>query len=83
MADGDERVSSGSEETLSGSFFQTTRPYRLIKEEFEKQYLRVQLKKHESNLTRTAKALGLLPSALSRKLKELDIKVNDGVKKSV
>jgi transcriptional regulator with GAF, ATPase, and Fis domain/serine/threonine protein kinase/tetratricopeptide (TPR) repeat protein len=78
----DEQPGATSEASLPQSFFQATKPYRIIKEEFEKQYLRIQLKKHGSNLTRTAKALDLLPSALSRKLKDLGIGVNSGTKKS-
>jgi transcriptional regulator with GAF, ATPase, and Fis domain/serine/threonine protein kinase len=65
----------------SRSFFETTMPFSQAKERFEKKYFHVQLLKHESNLTRTAQALELLPSALSRKLKDLGIKLTKGQKK--
>jgi transcriptional regulator with GAF, ATPase, and Fis domain/serine/threonine protein kinase len=81
-AEGVKQEYHDSEEGLSLSFFTKTQPYRIVKEEFEKQYLRIQLKKHESNLTRTAKALGLLPSALSRKLKELSVPLSSGTNES-
>jgi two-component system, NtrC family, nitrogen regulation response regulator NtrX len=56
----------------------TTMHYNTVKRAFERQYLGAQLEKHGSNITRTAKAIGLLPNALSRKLKELGITVPRG-----
>ena len=66
------------EPVISRAFLERTMPFSQIKELFEKQYLSEQLKKNESNVTRTAQALDLLPSALSRKLKVLGIKLKKG-----
>jgi transcriptional regulator with GAF, ATPase, and Fis domain len=63
------------ESVVSRSFLESTMPYNQVKEQFERHYLSGQLRKHDGNLTRTAQALGLLPSALSRKLKDLGVSV--------
>ena len=78
-AGGNQAVFLEAEAVISRAFLEHTMPFSQIKELFEKQYLSAQLKKHESNVTRTAHALGLLPSALSRKLKDLGIKLNKGI----
>lgn len=56
------------------SFFEQSMNFNEFKRHLETRYLEVQLKKHGYNVSRTAKALGLLPSALFRKLKSLDLK---------
>jgi len=56
-------------------FWLETSPFSIKKKEFEKKYLTAQLSKFDNNISQTAKALDLHQSNLSRKLKELDIKV--------
>jgi transcriptional regulator with GAF, ATPase, and Fis domain/tetratricopeptide (TPR) repeat protein len=60
---------------LPRGFLEKTMPFGDMKELFERRYLNVQLEKHDFSLTLTSKALGLLPSSLSRKLKDLGISV--------
>ena len=60
---------------LTDAFARRTMPFGKVKELFERQYLSEQLALHGANVTRTAQALSLQPSALSRKLKELGITV--------
>lgn len=55
------------------AFWNDTQLFRDKKREFEVKYLSTQLRMHEGNLSRTAEALGLQVSNLSRKLKELGI----------
>jgi transcriptional regulator with GAF, ATPase, and Fis domain/serine/threonine protein kinase len=56
--------------------FEESMPFRKFKELFETQYLTTQLKKHNYNVSRTAKSLKLQPSALFRKLKSMNIDVH-------
>jgi len=56
-----------------GSFWQETSTLAEKKKQFETLYLKVQLKIFGGNVSRTAEALGLQQSNLSRKLHELDI----------
>lgn len=58
----------------SPEFWNQTKPFKEIKREFEYKYLSTQLKMNDNNLSRTADALELQVSNLSRKLKELGIK---------
>ncbi len=58
----------------SSSFWTETLNYSAKKKEFEKRYLTTQLQRFEGNISRTAEALGLQQSNLSRKLQELGIK---------
>ncbi len=55
-------------------FWNETINFKEKKKEFEKKYLSTQLKLHDNNLSKTAEALGLQVSNLSRKIKELEIK---------
>ena len=54
-------------------FWKETRLFQDKKEEFEIKYLSEQLKVFDHNISRTASALGLQQSNLSRKLKDLNI----------
>lgn len=58
----------------SSSFWTDTQNYHAKKREFEQRYLSTQLQRFEGNVSRTAEALGLQQSNLSRKLQELGIK---------
>ena len=49
-------------------------PLKEAREKFEKEYLTVQLKKYNGNITKTANFVGMERSALHRKLKGLGIK---------
>ena len=49
-------------------------PLKEARENFEKEYLITQLKKHHGNISKTADFIGMERSALHRKLKELGIK---------
>ncbi len=69
----------GASDALA-AFFQQTQPFREVKTLFETRYLAAQLKKHNYNVSQTAKSLGLQPSALFRKLKSLDIQVKKTVR---
>ena len=44
------------------------------REQFEKEYLTIQLKKNHGNISKTADFIGMERSALHRKLKQLGIK---------
>lgn len=56
-------------------FFEETMEFNTFKKQFESTYLRRQLDKFNQNLTQTARALGMAPSNLSRKLKFLGLTV--------
>ncbi len=49
-------------------------PLKEAREQFEKNYLTSQLKKHKGNISKTAEFVGMERSALHRKLKSLGIK---------
>ena len=49
-------------------------PLKEAREKFEKEYLTVQLKKFNGNISKTANFVGMERSALHRKLKVLGIK---------
>ena len=49
-------------------------PLKEARENFEKDYLNSQLKKHKGNISKTAEFIGMERSALHRKLKTLGIK---------
>lgn len=66
---------TSSSKDADTSFWNETKAYADKKKEFESRYLERQLLLHDGNITHTAEALGLQVSNLSRKLKELDIKV--------
>jgi len=56
-------------------FWLETKSLSQKKEEFEKHYLQTQLQKFQNNISKTAAALAMQQSNLSRKLKELGIKI--------
>ena len=49
-------------------------PLKQARENFEKDYLISQLKRHQGNISKTAEFVGMERSALHRKLKNLGIK---------
>ena len=49
-------------------------PLKEAREQFEKEYLKIQLKKNHGNISKTADFIGMERSALHRKLKQLGIK---------
>ena len=51
-----------------------TSPLKEAREQFEKEYLSIQLKKNHGNISKTADFIGMERSALHRKLKQLGIK---------
>ena len=51
-----------------------TSPLKEAREQFEKEYLTIQLKKNHGNISKTADFIGMERSALHRKLKQLGIK---------
>ncbi len=57
-------------------FWNQTLPFKAKKQEFEIKYLTTQLRLNKGNISRTAKVLGLQVSNLSRKIKELKIKIS-------
>ncbi|MDD3578317.1 MAG: helix-turn-helix domain-containing protein, partial [Candidatus Cloacimonetes bacterium] len=59
--------------TDDARFWQETIQYQEKKRQFEIRYLSLQLKLHGGNISRTAEALGLQQSNLSRKLAELGL----------
>jgi two-component system nitrogen regulation response regulator NtrX len=52
-------------------------PLRQARENFEKAYLTAQIKRFNGNVSQTAEFIGMERSALHRKLKSLDISLND------
>ena len=49
-------------------------PLKEAREQFEKEYLTIQLKKNHGNISKTADFIGMDRTALHRKLKQLGIK---------
>jgi two-component system nitrogen regulation response regulator NtrX len=66
-------VSGISTKSDDASFWNSTMPFADKKREFESRYLSIQLKLHGASVSKTADALGLQQSNLSRKLHELGI----------
>ena len=76
-----EKISNIIKESLKNDNFQEkirenslSVPLKEAREKFEKEYLTVQLKKYNGNITKTANFVGMERSALHRKLKGLGIK---------
>ena len=65
------QASSEKEINLLESF---SSPLKEARENFEKEYLTIQLKKNHGNISKTADFIGMERSALHRKLKQLGIK---------
>ena len=79
--DNKEKISNIIKESLKNDNFQEkitenslSVPLKEAREKFEKEYLTVQLKKYNGNITKTANFVGMERSALHRKLKGLGIK---------
>ena len=79
--DNKEKISNIIKESLKNDSFQEkitenslSIPLKEAREKFEKEYLTVQLKKYNGNITKTANFVGMERSALHRKLKGLGIK---------
>ncbi|GLS99043.1 sigma-54-dependent Fis family transcriptional regulator [Sphingobium jiangsuense] len=67
-----ETTSGESEEHLMSNSIMTS-PLREARENFEREYLRVQIKRFSGNISRTASFIGMERSALHRKLKLLGL----------
>ncbi len=63
--------SISNERALTNTF---SSPLKEAREQFEKEYLSIQLKKNHGNISKTADFIGMERSALHRKLKQLGIK---------
>ena len=79
--DNKEKISNIIKESLKNDNFQEkitenslSVPLKEAREKFEKEYLTIQLKKYNGNITKTATFVGMERSALHRKLKGLGIK---------
>ena len=72
----DDILNSSSTMTVDKNIFEKSfsSPLKEARENFEKEYLITQLKKHHNNISKTADFIGMERSALHRKLKELGIK---------
>ena len=55
----------------------TAFPLREARENFEKNYLTMQIRRFDGNVSQAAKFIGMERSALHRKLKSLDISPDD------
>ena len=69
-------ILSSKETIKKDSLLQETfsSPLKEAREQFEKEYLTIQLKKNHGNISKTADFIGMERSALHRKLKQLGIK---------
>ena len=79
--DSDEKISNIIKESLKNTNFNNevaenslSVPLKEAREKFEKEYLTIQLKKFNGNISKTANFVGMERSALHRKLKGLGIK---------
>ena len=72
----DDILNSSSTMTVDKNIFEKSfsSPLKEARENFEKEYLITQLKKHHNNISKTADFIGMERSALHRKLKLLGIK---------
>lgn len=66
-----------SDKSKTASIDYTTKPLREAREVFEREYLTLQIARFKGNVTQTAEFIGMERSALHRKLKSLDISIND------
>lgn len=64
---------NAEKESSNGILLNETMPMTDFKKYIEGEYIKVQLEKHDYHITKTAKALGLHVSNLSRKMKQLGI----------
>jgi two-component system nitrogen regulation response regulator NtrX len=70
-----QEITSGQSELVSGSAARSIMgtPLREARETFEREYLRVQIRRFSGNISRTATFIGMERSALHRKLKTLGL----------
>jgi two-component system nitrogen regulation response regulator NtrX len=70
-----QEITSGQSELVSGSAAKSIMgtPLREARETFEREYLRVQIRRFSGNISRTATFIGMERSALHRKLKTLGL----------
>ena len=66
-----------SDKNKTSSIDYASQPLREAREAFEKEYLTMQIKRFKGNVSQTAEFIGMERSALHRKLKSLDISLND------
>lgn len=71
-ARGESSPSTATDEEL----WHETMPLRVARQRLEKRYLEIQLAAHGWSVKKTAAALDILPNNLSRRLGELEIKIN-------
>ncbi len=64
-------ANDSSDQNMVGAIM--TAPLREARENFEREYLRVQIKRFSGNISRTANFIGMERSALHRKLKLLGL----------
>ena len=69
----DDIINLGIAKQPDSNFWNETLSFKDKRKEFETRYLSIQLKMNDGNISRTANALDLQVSNLSRKLKELNI----------
>ena len=70
----DSLIQKNIEDTSTNDSNVLSFPLKEAREQFEKNYLSSQLKKHKGNISKTAEFIGMERSALHRKLKSLGIK---------
>lgn len=66
-----------SKDQVKASIDYTAKPLREAREAFEREYLQKQIERFKGNVSQTAEFIGMERSALHRKLKSLDISLND------
>ncbi len=71
-----ENIINPLKQTGCDSIFEKTMPLTEAKKLLEKTYILTQLKLNNNNISKTAISLNVLPNNLVRRMKELDIKVN-------
>ena len=76
-------ASNTPEENENTAIDYISRPLREAREAFEREYLSMQVKRFKGNVSQTAEFIGMERSALHRKLKSLDISLDDEQDKGV
>ncbi|HPD83261.1 MAG TPA: sigma-54 dependent transcriptional regulator [Alphaproteobacteria bacterium] len=72
-----------AEQDSSNIMDYSAQPLREARESFEREYLNMQIKRFKGNVAQTAEFVGMERSALHRKLKSLDISMNDAQDKDI
>jgi len=73
-----EEITGGSSESGTGISSLMGVPLREARESFEREYLRIQIRRFSGNISKTAGFIGMERSALHRKLKLLGMTDRDG-----